>query len=89
MDESFFPLHSVIEGLKPTPSEFFDDDEGVHSFIDKIEIDMPVELSITVDSNGTVIIGTTPPLYYVDTTYRPSYHQIRFVAEKNNEDYGE
>lgn len=89
MDEAFYSLQTIIRDLTPLPAEFFDEDDGVHSYIDKLEIDMPVELAITVDDNGKVLIGTTPPLYYVDTTYRPSYHQIRLTAEKNTADYGQ
>ena len=89
MDEAFFSLNNIINDLNPAPAEFWDEEEGVHSYIDRFDIDMPVELAITVDENGKVIIGTTPPLYYVDTTYRPSYHQIRFTAEVNNTAYGE
>ena len=89
MDEAFLPLHAIVNNLGPETPEFVDETEAFRMYVDKFEIDMPVELSITTDDNGQVTIGTAPPLYYVDTTYRPAYHQIRFTAVRNDEAYGE
>jgi hypothetical protein len=33
------------------------------------------------DEDGKLRIGSTPPIYYVDTSFRPSYHRISFKAE--------
>ena len=41
----------------------------------------PVELDVSRDADGVLRIGSTPPLYYVDTSMRPSYHRLRFRAE--------
>ena len=30
---------------------------------------------------GVAQIGSTPPLYYVDTSFRPSYHRLSIAAE--------
>jgi len=40
-----------------------------------------VELNVFRDEDGTLRIGTTPPLYYVDTSLRPSYHRLKFMAQ--------
>jgi len=84
MDEAFVPMHRVIGGMRPT-ADVRDDVLGIHSYISRVEIDAPVELDITRDGGGTIQIGSTPPLYYVDTSLRPSYHRMRFVAELNGE----
>jgi hypothetical protein len=81
VDEAFHPLEQFIGGLAPTVGEFRDDDAGVRSYIHRFEIDSPVELDVTRDQDGVLRIGTTPPLYYVNTSLRPAYHRVRFRAE--------
>ena len=58
----------------------------MHSYITRVEIEAPVELDVTRDDHGTLQIGSTPPLYYVDTSLRPSYHRLRFVAAVDREE---
>jgi hypothetical protein len=84
MDEAFVPLHAVVRALRPTV-EICDDELGMHSYITRAEIEAPVELDVTRDAGGALQIGCTPPLYYVDTSLRPSYHRLRFVAELDTE----
>ena len=33
------------------------------------------------DEGGELRIGSTPPLYYVDTSIRPSFHRLKFTAD--------
>jgi hypothetical protein len=80
MDEAFVPMHGVMVGLVPTGGDLHDEDLGVHSYIHRFEIESPVELDVTRDDAGALQIGSTPPLYYVNTSLRPSYHRLRFRA---------
>ena len=84
MDEAFVPLHRIIGGLQPPAVEFRDDEAGVRSYIHRFEIESPVELDVTRE-DGLLYLGSTPPLYYVDTSLRPSYHRLRFTAELDEE----
>ena len=43
-------------------------------------IELPIELNVSRDDSGALVLGTAPPIYYVDTSYRPSYHRIRVTA---------
>src|SRR5439155_10828951 len=61
--------------------ELKDEEAGVRSYVQRCRIESPVELSISVEPGGAVRIGSTPPLYYVDTSFRPSYHHLSFAAE--------
>jgi hypothetical protein len=80
MDEAFVPLNRIIAGMLAFP-EFVDDEAGLRTYVHRCEIESPVELDIHVDEAGVVQIGSTPPLYYVDTSYRPSFHHVTFMAE--------
>jgi hypothetical protein len=88
MDEAFVPLHGIVRALQPT-AEIRDDELGIHSYINRVEIEVPVELDVTREVDGLLRIGSMPPLYYVDTSLRPCYHRLRFVAELDQESQGD
>ncbi len=81
MDEAFFPFSAMIAKIASFEGSIYDDEKGIHSFIQRFEIDTPVELDIVKDEYGKIKIGIVPPLYRVETTFEPSYHSIRFTAE--------
>jgi hypothetical protein len=81
MDEAFVPLHRIVQGMT-AGGDFTSDDGGFHMYIERYEIESPVELDVSVGADGRVQIGAVPPLYRVDTSLRPSFHQLRFTAER-------
>jgi hypothetical protein len=88
MDEAFVPLHRIIHAMAPTDGDVRDEELGIHSYIYRFEIESPVELDVSRDGAGGLQIGSTPPLYYVDTSSRPSYHRMRFTCELTQEPDG-
>ncbi len=80
IDEAFYSLEKMIINATNIQGELYDDEEGVHSYIYEMEIATPVELDIVVDKNGKVMIGTIPPMYRVETTFKPSYHSLKLIA---------
>ena len=81
MDEAFMPFQQIIRRMLSFGGELIDEEQGVHSYIYEYEIEAPVELDIARDGDGHLQIGSTPPLYYVDTSIRPSFHRLRFRAD--------
>ena len=77
------PFKQIVERMLSFGGEFVDEEMGVRSYIYACEIESPVELDVVRDENGALHIGSTPPLYYVDTTFRPSYHKLRFTARRS------
>jgi hypothetical protein len=88
VDEAFHPLDRILAGMAPAEAEFRDDDAGVRLFIHRFEIESPVELDVSRDADGVLRIGSTPPLYYVNTSLRPAYHRMCFRAELSDVDDG-
>lgn len=88
MDEAFQPLRDIVRQMLAFP-ELVDEEAGVRSWIYECEIESPVELDVVRDAGGSVQIGTTPPLYYVNTSIRPSFHRLRFRAEVTRSTDGE
>ena len=88
MDEAFIPFRQIIERLMAFGEELTDEDAGVRSHIYACEIEAPLELDVVRDDAGALQIGSTPPLYYVDTSFRPSFHRLRFSAERSQDSDG-
>ncbi|RYC03827.1 hypothetical protein [Nocardioides zhouii] len=82
MDEAFVPLSVMMRDMGTPPADLVDEEAGVHTYVTRFELESPVELDIGVDEHGRVLIGSNPPIYDVDTSYRPAYHRIRFTAER-------
>lgn len=83
MDEAFVPLSEMMRDMGSPPADLVDEDAGVHTYVTRFELESPVELDVGFDESGRVFIGSNPPLYVVDTSYRPVYHRIRFAAERS------
>jgi hypothetical protein len=89
LDEAFMPFQQIIERMLDFGGDLVDEEAGVHSYIYECEIDSPVELNVVRDEEGALRIGTTPPLYYVDTSIRPSFHRLRFTAHISQDSDGD
>jgi len=80
MDEAFVPLHQLMLGMT-AGGGVRSQEHGVEMVIHRFSVESPIELDLSAHDDGSVAIGSVPPLYRVETTFRPSYHQIRFTAE--------
>ena len=83
LDQAFLPFQQIVERLSSFDGDLLDEGAGVHSYIYEFEIESPIEMDVVRDDAGTLRIGSTPPLYDVNTTFRPSFHRLRFTARAN------
>lgn len=74
------PFAEIVRRMLAFGEELVDQEQGVRSYIYEYEIESPVELDVGKADDGQLRIGSTPPLYYVDTSYRPSFHRMKFRA---------
>lgn len=81
MDEAFLPIEALLARMLAVGQAYENAAAGVRTYINEFTIDTPVELDVGWNEDGKLRIGTTPPLYYVDTSLRPSYHRLKFVAQ--------
>ena len=80
IDEAFMPFHEIVERLVAFRQELVSAEAGVRSYIYECAVELPVELDIVRDEDGALRVGSTPPLYTVDTSIRPSFHSLRLTA---------
>lgn len=76
------PLSVMIRDMGTPPADLVDEDAGVRTYVTRFELESPLELDVGVTPDGQVVIGSNPPIYDVDTSFRPAYHRIRFTAER-------
>ncbi|EWY41500.1 hypothetical protein N825_27685 [Skermanella stibiiresistens SB22] len=56
-----------------------DEEAGVAMSIDRMTIDLPVELEVRVGEDGRVALGSEPPTQYTDTSVMPVFHRLRIT----------
>ena len=80
-------LAALLERARSLPDALVDQRAGVRSYIDECTLAMPVELDISRRDDGTLQIGSTPPLYRTATTFLPAFHALRVTLQLDeNED---
>jgi hypothetical protein len=89
IDEAFLPFAQIVEKLVSFRNEIVHEEAGVRSYVHTYEIELPVEFGVTRAAQGGLEIGSAPPLYYVDTSFRPSFHRLTLKAELDGEPYGD
>ena len=82
VDEAMMSLEEMVADLVAPVEEIVDEENGVLMGISSISIDMPVQLDVVMDENGQVHLGTTPPLYHLETSFMPVFHQLWFTFEE-------
>lgn len=84
LDEAFLPLADFIKEVTDIDAEISDRKTGMTMTAETIDMSMPIELDLQVEENGDVLIGAIPPLYYVETTVLPVFHQLTINLELTN-----
>lgn len=82
IDSAFIPMSKYINALKDIEQVSYRDEQaGFRLDLDKMTVEMPIEMDIKVDENGEVHLGSTSPIYYANTSLQPVYHKIRITIE--------
>ena len=82
IDEAMMSLSDMVEDIIEPFEPMRDQEQHVSMSLVSIHLDMPVQLQVSVGEDGRVALGITPPLYQVETSFAPVFHQIRFTCEK-------
>lgn len=84
IDEAMLEIGDFVGQMSEIDGYLFSGEEQFNLYAERISLDMPVQLDIKVTDTGIVKIGSSPPLYYVETSIMPVFHQIRINMESNN-----
>jgi hypothetical protein len=77
LDEALVPLHQHLQMLMP---------EGEPGMtINALRLSMPIEVDIVPEADGQLSVGTSPPLYYVQTGFEVIPHRLRVTIVEESQ----
>lgn len=89
IDEAFLPFATIVNELVSFRDQIVDHEAGIRTYVHTYELELPVEFDVTRAEDGRLRLGSTPPLYNVETSFRPSIHRLVLKAELDGEVYGD
>lgn len=91
IDEELASPAEVIAALGDIEGYMEDPELEMGLYVETIKVDLPVELDIHVNPDGSIVLGSAPPLYDVETSYTSILHQVKvtLVAEYGQENESE
>lgn len=78
-DGHALPFGEMIEGFIPDEPLGVDRRSGHSLHVDRVRVDLPVEIDVHVDDDGRVRIRSSPPSQHVKTSVMPVFHQMRLT----------
>lgn len=84
IDESFLPFSFLVDELSSLDGQLsaLMEDQIIQVEMQKVEMELPIQLEILIQDGAVIEIGGVPPLNYIDTTIFPVFHQLRLRLEK-------
>lgn len=81
VDEAMLEMGDFVAQMSDIEGLLVSEEEAMVMQAEKVSLDIPIQLDLRVQEDGTVVIGTSPPLYYVETTIMPVFHQMQLNIE--------
>jgi len=82
-DEDFIILSDFVQEISAIDYYLTEEfkDEDITLTVEKIQMETACQLVVNVNDNNQVQIGAIPPMYYVETTFMPVFHNIKLSIE--------
>jgi hypothetical protein len=82
-DDFFISLSDFVEDLSSIDYRISAqlNHENISQTIENISMETACQLQINVEENGKVSIGAIPPMYYLETSVMPVFHNIKLKIE--------
>lgn len=83
IDEAMLEMSEFVAQMTAVDGYLFDEEWQVATRLEDVEMSIPVQLDLHVADDGLVTIGGSPPLFYINTTVMPVFHQLRVTISVN------
>ena len=82
-DDPLPPFNQLVSHLADYNQQWVDPDTGQTLTVEQLQVEMPIELRVTVADDGSVSLQGAPPTQRTETTILPVFHQmkLRIVRE--------
>ncbi|MDO9553356.1 hypothetical protein [Rhodonellum sp.] len=81
IDEAMLEMSGFVSQMVDLDGLLFDLEEKVLVQLEKADLEIPIQLEILNTNDEGLKIGCSPPLYYVETTVLPVFHQLKVNIE--------
>lgn len=80
-DKDLQPLSEFVLGLVD-----WRDDEETAAILEEARLDLPIELAVRIDDDGSVRVVASPPRQQIETSILPVFHRlnIRVTLDGNS-----
>lgn len=81
IDEDLAPLAVFVDALSVASMAAISGSEYMPSmWVERLEIELPFEMDVTVDGSGRVGLAGGPPTQYTETTFMPVFHMVKLAV---------
>lgn len=87
IDEAMLAMGAFVAQMTEIDGYLVDDLMETAMRVEKIHMSIPIQLQLEVRDDGSVMLGSSPPLYYTETTVLPVFHQLNVnITVTENDD---
>jgi hypothetical protein len=61
-------------------------DQQFGLFVERLALDMPIELQTLRDEGNRLTLGTSPPTQWIETSVQPVLHRLRVALELDHDE---
>ncbi len=80
-NEILIPFAEMVQQLVDYGEPLEDPVSNQAMMIEKVKIDMPVEINVLVEDDGTTTLKSNAPTQSTETTIMPVFHRMRLTVE--------
>jgi hypothetical protein len=79
------PFADMVQQLVDYGEPLEDPLSNQSMMIEKVKVEMPVEIKVLVDDDGTTTLKSNAPTQSTETTIMPVFHRMRLTVELEDE----
>lgn len=84
-DDILMPFADLVQELVAYNGYLEDPASGHAMTIERVKLNMPVEIRVTVDDDGTIRLKGSPPTQLTETTIMPVFHQLQMEVMRDDD----
>ncbi|MGK7953860.1 MAG: hypothetical protein AB4063_01120 [Crocosphaera sp.] len=84
-NEILIPFADMVQQLVDYGEPLEDPFSNQTMMIEKVKVDMPVEIKVLVEDDGVTTIKSNAPTQSMETTIMPVFHRMRLTVELEDE----
>jgi len=84
-NEILLPFADMVQQLVDYGEPLEDPFSNQAMMIEKVKVEMPVEIKVVVEDDGTTTLKSNAPTQSTETTIMPVFHRMKLTVELDDE----